>query len=89
MNTFIVVGTVPDLHGSESLLPADNGEELRTWIQTNGIETSFTTVNGAPAVKIRGKLAAQCHPGLRIRHTIAIYDRRDGRRIRGVAVDSI
>jgi hypothetical protein len=83
------MGTVPDFNGPEFLLPADNGDDLRTWIQTNGIETSFTTVNGHPAGKIRGKLAAKCHPGLRIRHTIAIYDRRDGRRIRGVVVDPL
>jgi hypothetical protein len=86
---FTVTGTVPGFQGPEFLMAADNGDELTAWITAHGIDTHFTKIGGRPAVKIRGRLAAQCRPGLRIRHTIEVYDRRDGRRVRGVSVEPL
>lgn len=87
MSTFTVVGTVPDFTGREFLLPADNEDEFREWLQSNRIDTFVSLVQGKLGVKIRGNLAAECRPGSRIRYTIEAVDRRDGRRILGIKVE--
>jgi hypothetical protein len=62
-------------------------DEFYDWLQSNLIDTIVDKVDGRPAVKIRGRFAAQCRPGNKIRCTVERYDRRDGWRIRGVKVE--
>ena len=83
MNTFTINGTVPNFKGSEFFLPADNYGEFDDWLQSNGIDTKINPKSG---IKIRGSLAAECNPGVKIRHKIELWDRSDGRRIRGLSV---
>jgi hypothetical protein len=87
VSTFTVIGTVPDFTGREFLMPIDNEAEFSAWLRTNGVDTSITMVRNKPTAKIRGSLAAECHPGSRICYTIEAVDRRDGRRIRGIKVE--
>src|SRR5688500_5628165 len=89
MDTLTIIGTVPEFHGSEFIMPADNGDEFYDWLRSNRIDTIVDKVDGKPAVKIRGRFAAQCRPGRKIRYTVERFDRSDGRRIRGVKVESL
>jgi hypothetical protein len=70
MHTLMITGTVPDYHGAEFLLPVDNDNEFNEWLKKNRIKTKITYVDNRPTVKIRGELAAQCHPRRKIRYTV-------------------
>jgi superfamily I DNA/RNA helicase len=84
---FTVVGTVPEFGGLEFSLPVDNGDELLAWWRAQGITTIIAPFAGKPSIKIRDPFSAKCYPGQKIRHTIEVYERKDGRGIRGLRVE--
>ena len=65
----------------------DNGGELEKIFKIEKIDTKLGYAEGKPLICVRGKLANHCKPGDRVCHTIETYDRRDGKRIRGVDLE--
>lgn len=70
-------------------MPAENEDEFREWLEASRVDTLVTSARGRLAVKVRGAFAAACRPGSRVRYTVEAYERRDGRRIRGLKVDPL
>jgi len=86
MKQFTVRGIVPPFKRNEFWLRVDNGAELEEFFKVEKIDTKLTYAEGKPLICVREKFASCCKPGNHIRHTIEVYDRKDGRRIRGIGI---
>ena len=86
MIQFKVLGIVPPFNRNEFWLPVDNGDELEEFFRVEKRDTRLKYAYGKPLICVRGELAKLCKPGAHVRHTIEAYDRKDGKRIRGIEI---
>lgn len=87
MSQLSVIGIVPPFYRNEFWLRVDNGAELEEFFKVEKIDTKLGYAEGKPLICVRGKLASCCKPGNRVRHIIETYDRKDGKRIRGIDIE--
>ena len=62
VNTFTIIGTVPDFHGNDFDLPIDNISAFQNWYYSNLIDTKVKKIRDMPTIKVRGSFAAACRP---------------------------
>ncbi len=87
MSQFKAIGKVPPFCNDEFYLRVTNGAELEKFFRAEKIDTKLGYAEGKPLICVKKKLACQCKPGDRVCLTIEAYDRKDGRRIRGINID--
>jgi hypothetical protein len=68
-------------------LRVDNGRKLGTFFNVEKIDTKLGYAERRPLICVRGRLTRLCKPGDRVYHPIETYDRKDGKRIRGVDLE--
>lgn len=91
MAQFIVHGKVTSFGPKQRNVRAENEEDIRAFWAAENIDTRLDWAGVGPLLVSMSaqNLVSQCKPGDLVDYTIETWNRSDGKRIRGVAVQVI
>jgi hypothetical protein len=91
MARFTVRGVVTGFGPNQRNIRVENADELRRFWADERIVTRLDWAGDDPPLVTIGakEFVSRCQPGDRVDYTIETWDRRDGRRIRGVSLTMI
>lgn len=90
MACFTVRGEVIPFIGSQRNIRAQNVEDLRAWWNAEQIDTDLDWERSEVLVTVSvQEFVSRCDVGDTVDYTIEPWDRADGRRIRGVALEVV